>query len=196
MEDASQYGVAPDRLQQENQELLAELERKKRARKLANVPTDDRKVRLRLRELGEPITLFGEGVSPQSCASSPRLWFRASEWLVWAKRVALRHRCGFGRARLQSACAMNIRASETVPLRTLLSTNDLLARTRLTPSISFAQAADRYGRLRYVLSQLAAAKEGLGGDGDEDMASDSSSDSDDSDVRSSVYHLSSSRAPR
>lgn len=73
MEDASQYGVAPDRLQQENQELLAELERKKRARKLANVPTDDRKVRLRLRELGEPITLFGEGVSPQSCASSPRL---------------------------------------------------------------------------------------------------------------------------
>lgn len=73
VEDASQYGVAPDRLQQENQELLAELERKKRARKLANVPTDDRKVRLRLRELGEPITLFGEGVS-----SNPALLLPAS----------------------------------------------------------------------------------------------------------------------
>lgn len=60
------YGVAPDRLMQENAELLAELERKKRARKLTNVPTDDRKVRARLRELGEPVTLFGEGVSRRS----------------------------------------------------------------------------------------------------------------------------------
>lgn len=51
---------------QENAELLAELERKKRARKLTNVPTDDRKVRARLRELGEPVTLFGEGVSRRS----------------------------------------------------------------------------------------------------------------------------------
>lgn len=62
VEDSSSYGPASDRLMQENAELLAELERKKRARKLQNVPTDDRKVRLRLRELGEPITLFGEGV--------------------------------------------------------------------------------------------------------------------------------------
>jgi U4/U6 small nuclear ribonucleoprotein PRP4 len=62
VEDSSSYGPASDRLTQENAELLAELERKKRARKLQNVPTDDRKVRLRLRELGEPITKFGEGV--------------------------------------------------------------------------------------------------------------------------------------
>lgn len=34
-------------------------------RKLA-VPTDDKKVRERLRAYGEPITLFGEGVSSQS----------------------------------------------------------------------------------------------------------------------------------
>lgn len=68
MQDSSSYGPASDRLIQENAELLAELERKKRARKLQNVPTDDRKVRLRLRELGEPITLFGEGVrSSSSC---------------------------------------------------------------------------------------------------------------------------------
>ena len=43
------------------QAILDELERKKRARSMA-VPTDDTKVRLRLRELGEPITLFGERV--------------------------------------------------------------------------------------------------------------------------------------
>jgi U4/U6 small nuclear ribonucleoprotein PRP4 len=44
------------------QAILDELERKKRARSMA-VPTDDNKVKLRLRELGEPITLFGERVS-------------------------------------------------------------------------------------------------------------------------------------
>lgn len=66
MAEEGAYGVAPDRLMQENAELLAELERKKRARKLTNVPTDDRKVRARLRELGEPVTLFGEGVSRRS----------------------------------------------------------------------------------------------------------------------------------
>jgi len=46
----------------EQQAILDEFERKKKARNIA-VPTDDKKVRLRLRELGEPITLFGEGVS-------------------------------------------------------------------------------------------------------------------------------------
>lgn len=44
----------------EQQAILDEFERKKKARNIA-VPTDDKKVRLRLRELGEPITLFGEG---------------------------------------------------------------------------------------------------------------------------------------
>jgi hypothetical protein len=38
------------------------LERKKKLRTMA-VPTDDKKVRERLRAYGEPITLFGEGVS-------------------------------------------------------------------------------------------------------------------------------------
>ncbi|KAJ3024709.1 UNVERIFIED_CONTAM: hypothetical protein HDU68_007867 [Siphonaria sp. JEL0065] len=44
----------------EQQAILDEFERKKRARSLA-VPTEDRKVRARLRRFGEPITLFGEG---------------------------------------------------------------------------------------------------------------------------------------
>ncbi|GAA6027268.1 hypothetical protein JCM8097_002541 [Rhodosporidiobolus ruineniae] len=40
--------------------MLSELDRKKLARKIA-LPTNDGEVRARLRELGEPITLFGEG---------------------------------------------------------------------------------------------------------------------------------------
>lgn len=40
--------------------ILSQFERKKRAAALT-VPTDDGRVRARLRELGEPITLFGEG---------------------------------------------------------------------------------------------------------------------------------------
>ena len=51
--------AAAERARQENQELLEQLERRKRARKIA-VPTDDGRVRARLRELGEPVTLFGE----------------------------------------------------------------------------------------------------------------------------------------
>jgi U4/U6 small nuclear ribonucleoprotein PRP4 len=46
----------------ENQVILDELERKKKARTMA-VPTDDKRVKTRLREIGEPITLFGERVS-------------------------------------------------------------------------------------------------------------------------------------
>ncbi|GAA99356.1 hypothetical protein E5Q_06051 [Mixia osmundae IAM 14324] len=46
-------------LHPETNRLLAELERKTQARKLA-IPTNDVDVRARLRELGEPITLFGE----------------------------------------------------------------------------------------------------------------------------------------
>ncbi|TDL23600.1 U4/U6 snRNP-specific spliceosomal protein [Rickenella mellea] len=48
-----------ERAKLENQILLNELERKKKARSMA-VPTDDSKVKSRLREIGEPITLFGE----------------------------------------------------------------------------------------------------------------------------------------
>ncbi|KAJ5157598.1 uncharacterized protein N7482_008698 [Penicillium canariense] len=40
--------------------ITAQFERKRRAAAMV-VPTDDNRVRLRLRELGEPITLFGEG---------------------------------------------------------------------------------------------------------------------------------------
>jgi U4/U6 small nuclear ribonucleoprotein PRP4 len=41
--------------------VIAELERKKKARSMA-VPTDDNRVKQRLRDLGHPITLFGERV--------------------------------------------------------------------------------------------------------------------------------------
>ena len=58
--DEGGYG---DRARMENQALLDELERKKKARSMA-VPTDDGRVKARLREIGEPITLFGERVSP------------------------------------------------------------------------------------------------------------------------------------
>lgn len=44
----------------EHKEILDEFDRRRRARTLA-VPTDDGQVRARLREFGEPITLFGEG---------------------------------------------------------------------------------------------------------------------------------------
>ena len=49
--------LGSERARQENKVLLDELERKKKARSLA-VPTDDNKVKARLREIGEPITLF------------------------------------------------------------------------------------------------------------------------------------------
>ncbi|KAG8862149.1 hypothetical protein FRB96_002179 [Tulasnella sp. 330] len=52
-------GERSERARQENQAIIDELERKKRARSTA-VPTDDNRVRARLREIGEPITLFGE----------------------------------------------------------------------------------------------------------------------------------------
>ncbi|ORY25336.1 putative U4/U6 small nuclear ribonucleo protein Prp4 [Naematelia encephala] len=53
-------GSDDDREREQNAELLEQLERKKRLRRMA-VPTDDAKVRQRLRAYGEPITLFGEG---------------------------------------------------------------------------------------------------------------------------------------
>ena len=61
IQEATGYeqGLAAEYARQENQAILEELERKKRARSIA-VPTDDGRVRKRLRDLGEPITLFGE----------------------------------------------------------------------------------------------------------------------------------------
>jgi U4/U6 small nuclear ribonucleoprotein PRP4 len=55
-------GGYSDRVRVENKVILDELERKKKARFMA-VPTDDNRVKARLREIGEPITLFGERVS-------------------------------------------------------------------------------------------------------------------------------------
>ena len=57
--------LGSERARLENQVILDELERKKKARTIA-VPTDDKAVRSRLREIGEPITLFGERVSQLS----------------------------------------------------------------------------------------------------------------------------------
>src|SRR4051794_32399353 len=49
-------GIAPERASA----ILSQFDRKRRAAQIA-VPTDDGRVRARLRELGEPVTLFGEG---------------------------------------------------------------------------------------------------------------------------------------
>lgn len=49
-------GIAPERASA----ILSQFERKRKAASIP-VPTDDNRVRQRLRELGEPITLFGEG---------------------------------------------------------------------------------------------------------------------------------------
>ena len=59
MDDGNYLGS--ERARMENKVVLDELDRKKKARNMA-VPTDDKRVRLRLREIGEPITLFGERV--------------------------------------------------------------------------------------------------------------------------------------
>ena len=49
-------GIAPEKASA----ILSQFDRKRRAAQIA-VPTDDGRVRARLREIGEPITLFGEG---------------------------------------------------------------------------------------------------------------------------------------
>jgi U4/U6 small nuclear ribonucleoprotein PRP4 len=70
MDDGDYLGSERARL--ENKVILDELDRKKKARALA-VPTDDNRVRARLREIGEPITLFGERVRPCSFHQLPSL---------------------------------------------------------------------------------------------------------------------------
>ncbi|CAG8758632.1 25017_t:CDS:10, partial [Dentiscutata erythropus] len=61
-EDMMSYELSDSskKAREEHQAILDEFERKKRARTLA-VPTDDGRVRAKLRELGEPQCLFGEG---------------------------------------------------------------------------------------------------------------------------------------
>ncbi|EDO43295.1 predicted protein [Nematostella vectensis] len=52
--------LSEDTTSERHQELLEQFERRKKAR-MITVPTDNAAVQARLRELGEPITLFGEG---------------------------------------------------------------------------------------------------------------------------------------
>lgn len=49
-----------DNISKDKQALLEEFERRKKARSI-NVSTDDAEVKRNLRQLGEPICLFGEG---------------------------------------------------------------------------------------------------------------------------------------
>jgi U4/U6 small nuclear ribonucleoprotein PRP4 len=73
MDDGNYLGT--ERAKLENQVILDELERKKKARTLA-VPTDDNRVKARLREIGEPITLFGERV----CGSCTEYYMQTDEY--------------------------------------------------------------------------------------------------------------------
>jgi len=56
-----EHSDSSKRARDQHQEVLEMFERRKRARTVA-VPTDDRKVREKLRELGEPVCFFGEDV--------------------------------------------------------------------------------------------------------------------------------------
>lgn len=58
--EAREVDLATSATHPETARLLSELDRKKLARKIA-LPTNDGEVRARLREIDEPITLFGEG---------------------------------------------------------------------------------------------------------------------------------------
>ncbi|CEQ40267.1 SPOSA6832_01870, partial [Sporobolomyces salmonicolor] len=58
--ESREVDLATSSAHPETAKILSELDRKKLARKIA-LPTNDGEVRARLRELGEPITLFGEG---------------------------------------------------------------------------------------------------------------------------------------
>lgn len=49
-----------DEMSKDKQQLLEEFERRRKARQI-NVSTDDNEVRRSLRQLGEPVCLFGEG---------------------------------------------------------------------------------------------------------------------------------------
>ncbi|KAI8821661.1 WD40-repeat-containing domain protein [Fimicolochytrium jonesii] len=60
LEDEFEPADTTSRAQADHQAILEDFEKKRLARNLA-VPTDDGRVRARLREEGEPITLFGEG---------------------------------------------------------------------------------------------------------------------------------------
>lgn len=55
-----EYMELEDAMSRDKQALLEEFERRRKARSI-NVSTDDAEVKRNLRQLGEPICLFGEG---------------------------------------------------------------------------------------------------------------------------------------
>jgi U4/U6 small nuclear ribonucleoprotein PRP4 len=57
---SEEYMELEEEMNRDRQALLEEFERRKRARQI-NVSTDDEEVKRNLRQLGEPICLFGEG---------------------------------------------------------------------------------------------------------------------------------------
>lgn len=57
---SNEYMELEDEMSKDRQALLEEFERRKKARQI-NVSTDDNEVKKHLRQLGEPICLFGEG---------------------------------------------------------------------------------------------------------------------------------------
>lgn len=57
---SNEYMDLEDEMSKDRQALLEEFERRKKARQI-NVSTDDSEVKKNLRQLGEPICLFGEG---------------------------------------------------------------------------------------------------------------------------------------
>jgi len=58
--ESREIDLATSSAHPETSKILSDLDRKKLARKIA-LPTNDNEVRSRLRELDQPITLFGEG---------------------------------------------------------------------------------------------------------------------------------------
>lgn len=61
VDDKYDLADSSKRARDQHMEVMEMFERKKRARTVA-VPTDDKKVREKLRELGEPVCLFAEDV--------------------------------------------------------------------------------------------------------------------------------------
>ncbi|CAH1108802.1 unnamed protein product [Psylliodes chrysocephalus] len=60
VQETSEYMELEDAMSRDKQALLEEFERRRKARSI-NVSTDDAEVKRNLRQLGEPICLFGEG---------------------------------------------------------------------------------------------------------------------------------------
>ncbi|KAJ8921763.1 hypothetical protein NQ315_008388 [Exocentrus adspersus] len=64
--ESSEYMELEEAMSRDKQALLEEFERRRKARSI-NVSTDDAEVKRNLRQLGEPICLFGEGPADRRC---------------------------------------------------------------------------------------------------------------------------------